>query len=156
MNYIHSFICITFVLFLPNVEKSKSSGFSDNSPVFSKKAFNSFLDLNRLPEGPMMNTSYLPAEAPLFRWDTFLCQPWGSVSSSINGVLLGSVGCRLRCTDLGEDLGGVTVVMVADCGCWTGSGIVLVLVLVLTIVGVLIASLAELGAVWRIYWPSGP
>merc|ERR1719242_906680 len=58
-------------LFRPNVEKSKSSGFSLVSPVFSKKVFNSLRDRNLLPLGPMMKTSYRPAEAPLFLWETF-------------------------------------------------------------------------------------
>ena len=40
-------------------------------------------DLNLLPVGPMMNTSYLPAEAPLFLWDTFLFQPNGRVCDYI-------------------------------------------------------------------------
>lgn len=77
-------------LFLPKVEKSKSSGLSVVSPVFSKKFLSSFLDLNLFCVGPMMKTSYLPADAPLFLCDTFLCHPCGSVSSSNKGVLLGS------------------------------------------------------------------
>ena len=81
---------LTLGLFRPNVEKSKSSGFSLVSPVFSKKVFSSFRDRNLLPLGPMMKTSYRPAEAPLFLWETFLCQPWGRVSSSYSGVLLES------------------------------------------------------------------
>ena len=39
--------------------------------------------------------SYLPAEAPLFRCDTLRCQPGGNVSSSINGLRLGSASWRL-------------------------------------------------------------
>ena len=66
---------LTLGLFRPNVEKSKSSGLSLVSPVFSKKVFSSFRDRNLLPLGPMMKTSYRPAEAPLFLWETFLCQP---------------------------------------------------------------------------------
>ena len=72
-----TFCCIG--LLRPNVEKSKSSGFSVFSPVFSKKLLSSFLDRNLFPDGPMINTSYLPAEAPLFLCDTFLFQPDGSV-----------------------------------------------------------------------------
>ena len=142
------------VLFLPNVEKSKSSGFSDVSPVFSKKAFNSFLDLNRFPLGPIIKTSYLPAEAPLFRCETFLCQPWGNVSSSMSGVRLGSVGWRLRCVARGEDLGGVAVTKgvlgCCCCCCMTGSGIMLLDVV--TTAG----CVSGPGAVCRMYCPSGP
>lgn len=41
-----------------------------------------------------MKTSYLPIEAPLFLWDTFLCQPAGNRSSTNNGTRLGVVGFR--------------------------------------------------------------
>merc|ERR1719458_1760606 len=44
----------------------------------------------------MMKTSYRPAEAPLFLWETLRCQPWGSVSSSNSGVRFGSTTGRLR------------------------------------------------------------
>ena len=73
----------TLGLLRPNVEKSKSSGLRLNSFVFSKKLLSSLRDLNLLPVGPMMKTSYLPAEAPLFLWETFLCQPWGKVWKDI-------------------------------------------------------------------------
>ena len=66
-------------LLRPNVEKSKSSGLRAVSPFFSKKLLSSFLDLNLLPVGPMIKTSYRPAEAPLFLCDTFLFQPTGKV-----------------------------------------------------------------------------
>lgn len=56
----------TLGLLRPNVEKSKSSGFSDVSPCFSKKLLSSLRDLNLFPVGPMIKTSYLPADAPLF------------------------------------------------------------------------------------------
>ena len=55
------------ITLVPKVEKSKCSGVKTFSPVFSKKAFNSFRERNLFPVGPMMKTSYLPAEAPLFR-----------------------------------------------------------------------------------------
>lgn len=94
---------VPFGLFLPNVEKSKSSGLSWVSCVFSKKLLSSFRDRNLLPVGPMMNTSYRPAEAPLFLWDTFLCHPEGKVSSSNSGVLLGSAAVRDLAGALGDD-----------------------------------------------------
>jgi len=94
---------VPFGLFLPNVEKSKSSGFSLVSPVFSKKLLSSLRERNLLPVGPMMNTSYRPAEAPLFLWETFLCHPEGSVSSSNKGVLLGSAAVLDLAGALGED-----------------------------------------------------
>ena len=77
------YILLTLGLFRPKVEKSKSSGLSLVSPVFSKNVLSSLRDLNLLPVGPMMKTSYLPAEAPLFLWDTFLFQPNGRVCDNI-------------------------------------------------------------------------
>ena len=77
-----------------------------------------------------MKTSYLPAEAPLFLWDTFLFHPDGSVqiikvhfklkkiipptltSSSNKGVLLASAIFLDLCGGLGEDLAGLTMVEV--------------------------------------------
>ena len=41
----------------PHVVKSKCSGCKTVSPVLSKKALSSFLDLKRFPVGPMMKTS---------------------------------------------------------------------------------------------------
>ena len=50
------------------MEKSKSSGsMFESLLVLSKKALISFLLLNLLPVGPMIKTSYRPADAPLFR-----------------------------------------------------------------------------------------
>jgi len=44
--------------------------------------------------GLMMNTSYLPMEAPLFRCDTLRCQPSGSRSSMISGFRLAAAVFR--------------------------------------------------------------
>ena len=81
---------------VPNVEKSKCSGCKIGSWVFSKKALSSFRDRKRLPVGPMMKTSYLPADAPLFRWETFRCHPGGNRSSSNKTFRFGSGGFRDR------------------------------------------------------------
>ena len=55
------------MLFVPKVEKSKSSGSNELLPVFSMYALSSLRERNRLPVGPIMKTSYRPAEAPDFR-----------------------------------------------------------------------------------------
>jgi hypothetical protein len=94
--------------------------------------------------------AYLPAEAPLLRCETFLYQLGGRVSSSISGVLLGSAGCRLRCVDRGEDLGGGVLVTCCGCCCccWMVSGKLLAAVVGLVIaagVGELADSFVVLG-----------
>ena len=57
----------------------------------------------------MMKTSYLPMEAPLFRCDTFRCQPDGSRSSTISGARFDEAGFRTLGVCLTGDIAAIGV-----------------------------------------------